>query len=175
MNMRAALVAGVLASSACVLPQETRILDPVPPMQNRPPRIIEEQALVNGSGDRVIYIGNGSGCSLDFSLRVADPDINDVLLVNWYAYQRPQSGLPIWLQEFIQPDGNTIRNQSATWNVTSLASAPFGQEGTYVVEALVADGSLDANRRPEPRPDGTTTYVVSYAWTVVLQTGPCSP
>lgn len=175
--VRAGLAVWVLASSACLLPQETQILNPVPPVQNRPPRIIEEQALLNGSGDRIVYTGNGTGCSLDFSLKLSDPDLNDVLLVNWYAYQMSQSGLPIWLQEFIQPDvpGNEIRNTSANWNVSSLTTPPFSQEGTYVVEVLVSDGSLDANRRPQPRPDGTTTYVDSYAWTVVLQTGTCSP
>ena len=53
---------------------------------------------------------------------------------------------------------------------------PTADVVTYAVEALVSDGNLDANRRPQPRPDGSTTYVVSYAWVVVVQTGlPCLP
>ncbi len=176
--MRAGLTAWLLTSSACLVPQESRILQPVPAPQNRPPRIIEEQALVNGSGNRVVYTGNGANCSLEFSLRVSDPDLNDVLVVNWYAYMRSQAGLPIYLQEAIQPnpppDLSEIRNQSAIWTISSIASSPLSQDGTYAVEALVSDGNLDANRRPQPRPDGATTYVVSYAWVVVVQTGlPC--
>jgi hypothetical protein len=149
-------------------------LQPVPAAQNRPPRVIEEQALVNGSGGRIVYTGNGANCSLEFSLKVSDPDLNDVLLVNWYAYMRSQAGLPIYLQEAIQPDGSEIRNQSAIWSISSIASSPLSQDGTYAVEALVSDGNLDANRRPQPRQDGSTTYVVSYAWVVVVQSGlPC--
>jgi hypothetical protein len=166
-------LAWLLVASSCVLPQDTTVLQPVPPTQNRPPRIIEDQALVNGSSDRVVYTGNDVSCTLEFSLKVSDPDLNDVLLVNWYAYMRSQPGLPIYLQEAIQPDGNEIRNQSAIWSISSVASGPLSQLGTYAVEALVSDGTLDANRRPQPRPDGMTTYVVSYAWTVVVQIGPC--
>jgi hypothetical protein len=174
--MRVGVTAWLLTSSACVVPQESRVLQPVPAAQNRPPRIIEEQALVNGSGGRIIYTGSGANCTLEFSLKVSDPDVNDVLLVNWYAYMRSQSGLPIYLQEAIQPDipPTEIRSQSAIWSIGSIASSPLSQDGTYAVEALVSDGNLDANRRPQPRPDGSTTYVVSYAWVVVVQTGlPC--
>src|SRR5262249_30350412 len=88
--VRAGLAAWVLVSTACVLPQETTIVQPPPALQNRPPRIIEEQALLNGSGDRIVYTGSGLNCSLDFSLKVSDPDLADVLLVNWYAYQHSQ-------------------------------------------------------------------------------------
>src|SRR5258708_36576876 len=79
--MRAGLTAWLLTSSACLVPQESRVLQPVPAAQNRPPRIIEEQALVNGSGGRVVYTGSGALCSLEISLKGFGPDLDELLLV----------------------------------------------------------------------------------------------
>ncbi len=173
--MRAGLTAWMLTSSACLVPQESRILQPVPAAQNRPPRIIEEQALPA----RVVHTGNGPGCTLNFSLKVSDPDLDDTLFIGWWAYmsfdpnQFPQN------VQSIPPDGSEIRNTSAVWNIDLSAQGnPLALDGTYAVEALVADGFL-IGRVPQPRTvDGTsvTTYAVSYAWVVVVQTGlPCLP
>jgi hypothetical protein len=82
-------------------------------------------------------------------------------------------------EQIIQPDtpGSEIRSTSAVWNIDlSGPGNPFPSDGAYAVEALVADGPL-IGRDPQPRTvDGTlvTTYAVSYAWVVVVQTGlPC--
>jgi hypothetical protein len=172
--MRAGVTAWLLTSSACVVPQESRVLQPVPAAQNRPPRIIEQQALPA----RVVHTGNGAGCRLNFSLTVSDPDLDDSLFIRWWAYmsfdpnQLPQN------EQIIQPDGNEIRNTSAVWNIDfSGPGNPFLLDGAYAVEGLVADGPL-IGREPQPRiVDGTTvsTYAVSYVWVVVVQTGPCPP
>jgi hypothetical protein len=173
--MRAGVTAWLLTSSACLVPQESRVLQPVPALQNRPPRIIEEQA----SPARVVHTGNGPGCRLNFSLKVSDPDLGDTLFTRWWAYmsfdpnQFPQN------EQIIPPDGSEIRNTSAVWNIDlSGPGNPFPLDGTYAVEALVADGPL-IGRNPQPRTvDSTlvTTYAVSYAWVVVVQTGlPCLP
>ncbi len=172
--MRAGLTAWLLTSSACLVPQESRVLQPVPAAQNRPPTIVEQQALPA----RVVHTGNGAGCRLNFSLKVSDPDLGDTLFVRWWAYmtfdptQLPQN------EQIIQPDtpGSEIRNTSAVWNIDlSGPGNPFPLDGAYAVEALVADGPL-IGRDPQPRTvDGTlvTTYAVSYVWVVVVQTGPC--
>src|SRR5216683_8388047 len=55
--MRAGLTAWLLTSSACLVPQESRVLQPVPAAQNRPPTIVEQQALPA----RVVHTGNGAG------------------------------------------------------------------------------------------------------------------
>ena len=172
--MRAGLTAWLLTSSACLVPQESRILQPVPAAQNRPPRIIEELAQPPG---RVVHTFNGPTCRLTFTLKAADPDLDDTLYVRWYAYMNFQENLPpLPADQVISPDGSEIRNTSAVLNVDFSASDnPLRQEGTYAVEGLVADGPL-INRTPQPRiVDGTTvtTYAVSYVWVVVVQTGPC--
>jgi len=178
LGMRTALAAGMLASSGCLLPQESHILQPVPPTQNRPPRIIEDQVFPS----RVVHTPNGPDCSLHFSLYASDPDLEDTLYVRWYAYMNFQDNLPpLPADQVIQPDSppSEIRNTSAVLNIDfSAADNPLRQEGTYAVEALVADGPL-VNRTPQPRvlPDGTvlTTYAVSYAWAVEVRSGPCTP
>ena len=177
LRMRAALAVGVLASSSCLLPQETQILQPIPPT-NRPPRIVEDQV----SPSRVVHTPNGPDCKLHFSLYAADPDLQDTLYVRWYAYMNFQPDLaPLPNDQVIPADNpatSEIRNTSAVLDIDFAAENPLRQEGTYAVEALVADGPL-VNRLPQPliAPDGTpiTTYVVSYAWAVEVRSGTCTP
>src|SRR5260370_16770140 len=164
----------LFTSSDCLVPQESRVLQTMPAAQNRPPTIVEQQALPA----RVVHTGNGAGCRLNFSLKVSDPDLGDTLFVRWWAYmtfdptQLPQN------EQIIQPDtpGSEIRNTSAVWNIDlSGPGNPFPLDGAYAVEAFVADVPLIA---PHPQPPTLhrtllTTYAVSYVWVVVVQTGPC--
>src|SRR5262249_2894944 len=142
----------VCATSGCLLPQEDRILDPVPAKKNRSPRILEEQT----APTRFITINNGANCRLDFSFKAEDPDVEDVLYTDWYIdYFNNPSQVS---QDVIQPDGiNTVRPTSAVFSVDFATDTPLRPEGYHLVEGLLTDGFL-VNRVPQPRPSGDPTY-----------------
>ena len=160
---------GAWALNACVLSQEDRVLN-IPPLRNRPPRIMEELPLF--PVDRVI---RPVGCPpLDFSFFAEDPDVNDTLTVRWYVDYPAAGSIDPDLR--LTPNGNTIRDQARqTINLSSPLNIPASylqQPGTHVVEALLFDFALGAQRRPlpiDPATDGgipNPSYVVSYAWVV---------
>jgi hypothetical protein len=167
-------VSFLLALSGCLIPQESRILEPVPAVRNRPPRILEELV----TPDRVIRTNNGPNCPrLDFAYKVEDPDVEDNLTTRWYIYTNFQANLPAYREGQIPPDGRTVRDRSVTLSIDfAAAENPLRLEGVYVVEGLVSDGTL-INRTPLPRPlpggDTDPTYAVSYAWVVIVTNGPC--
>lgn len=164
-----------LVLSGCLIPQESRILEPVPAVRNRPPRILEELV----TPPRVIRTPNGPNCRLDFEYKVEDPDVEDVLTTRWYIYTNFDPNLPAYREGQIPPDGKTVRDRSATLSIDfAAAENPLRLEGVYAMEALVSDGTL-INRQPQPRhlPGGDTdpTYAVSYAWVVIVSAGSCPP
>jgi len=165
----------LLVLSGCLIPQESRILEPVPAARNRPPRILEEVV----TPPRVIRTGNGPNCRLDFEYKVEDPDVEDNLTTRWYIYTNFDPNLPAYREGQIPPDGKTVRDRSATLSIDfAAAENPLRLEGVYAVEGLVSDGTL-INRQPQPRhlPGGDTdpTYAVSYAWVVIVTAGSCPP
>jgi len=166
---------GACALDGCVLPQEDRVLN-IPLLRNRPPRIMEELAVL--PSPRKITILPGEACpKLEFSFFAEDPDINDTLTVRWYV-DYPAAG-PYDPDLRLTPNGNTIRDQAKlTIDLCSTLPVPASYlqlTGTHVVEALLFDFALGDLRRPVPIDPGTDggipnpSYVVSYAWVVELR------
>ncbi len=166
------LVAGACALSACLLPQEDRVLN-FPPLRNRPPRIMEELELT--PKNRVIHVDD-CFVRLEFSFRAEDPDIDDVLFVRWYVDYPVDEGF-VDPEQAISPSGTAIRNESAKLSIDlggplSFPAFRLKQEGTHVVEAILFDGRLGAGRQPQPKSPATDggvenpSYMVSYAWVV---------
>lgn len=169
------LVAAVVLP-ACLIPQTDYVLEPLAPEKNQPPRILEE--LVQPPG-RFVTVKNGSSCpNLVFSAPVSDPDVADTLVYNFYVDADVNPSFV--KQGIIGADGQVIRSEPATYEVSFATANPLQQPGDHVVEVLVADGQL-AGRTPLPRPvqlpDGgtvqDTTYAVTYAWTVTVTAGSC--
>ncbi len=170
------LLAAALVLPACIIPQTDNILEPIPPKQNQPPRILEN--LVQPPG-RFVTVRNGPGCpNLAFVAPVSDPDVTDVLVYNFYVDADLN---PAFVkQAVIGTDGQVVRSEPATYEVSFATANPLQQPGDHVVEVLVADGQL-VGRTPLPKlvqlPDGgtvqATTYAVTYAWTVTVTAGDC--
>ncbi len=121
----------LLVSSGCLIPQESRILEPVPAVRNRPPRILEELV----TPPRVIRTPNGPNCRLDFEYKVEDPDVEDTLTTRWYIYTNFDPNLPAYREGQIPPDGKTVRDRSATLSIDfAAAENPLRLEGVYAVE-----------------------------------------
>jgi hypothetical protein len=163
---------GAWALNACVLSQEDRVLN-IPPLRNRPPRIMEELAVSPDPRKKVL--APSDGCPpLEFSFYAEDPDIKDTLTVRWYVDYPAAGSIDPDLR--LAPNDNTIRDQAKlTIDLSSPLNIPASylqQPGTHIVEALLFDFALGAQRRPlpfDPATDGgipNPSYVVSYAWVV---------
>jgi hypothetical protein len=131
---------------------------------------------------RKIVIAPGGGCPrLDFSFFAEDPDVTDTLTVRWYVDYPVAGSIDPDLR--LPPNGKTIRDQATlTIDLGRQLNIPAGylqQSGTHVVEALLFDYALGAQRRPLPIDPGTDggipnpSYVVSYAWVVECQACVC--
>jgi hypothetical protein len=171
------LLGGAVLLPACLLPQEDHVIQPLPPAMNQPPRILE--SLLQPS-NRFVTVRNGSDCpNLIFSAPVADPDVQDPLIYNFYV---DADRFPAFVkQATISADNKTVdRPDPATYEVSFAIPGPLQEPGEHVVEVLVSDGAL-VNRNPQPRTvillDGGTaldpTYAVTYAWAVTAVAGPC--
>jgi hypothetical protein len=162
--------------AGCLIPQEDHILEPFPPRMNQPPRILED--LLQPS-NRFVTVQNGANCpDLTFVASVADPDVDDRLIYNFYVDPNLN---PAFVKQAIVPNGGqTTRPEPATYEVSFAVAGPLQQPGQHVVELLLADGPL-VNRDPQPRVvtllDGGTaldpSYAVTYAWVVTVNPGPC--
>lgn len=171
------LLAAALALPACIIPQTDNILvEPIPQALNQAPRILEDSLQPPG---RFVTVRNGSGCpNLAFVATAADPDVKDTLYYNFYVDADLNPGFV--KQGVIGPDGQVVRSEPASYEVSFATANPLQQAGDHVVEVLVADGPL-IGRTPVPRdvplPDGGVgkdpSYAVSYAWTVTVVAGAC--
>jgi hypothetical protein len=171
------LLAGAVLLPACLLPQEDHIIQDLPPPLNQPPRILES---LLQPPSRFVTVKNGSDCpNLLFTATVADPDVQDPLIYNFYV---DADRFPAFVkQATISNEPKTeVRADPATYEVSFAIPGPLQEPGDHVVEVLVSDGAL-VGRDPQPRPvtllDGGTalnpTYAVTYAWTVTTVAGPC--
>ncbi|HSP18974.1 MAG TPA: hypothetical protein VLQ79_05655 [Myxococcaceae bacterium] len=172
------VLAAALALAACIIPQTDNILvEPIPEALNRPPRILEDTLQPPG---RFVTVKNGSGCpNLGFVATVADPDLADTLYYDFFVDGDLSPGFV--KQGVIGTDGQVVRSEPATYEVSFAIPNPLQQPGDHVVEVLVADAPL-VGRTPQPPrpvrlPDGGTyqdaSYAVSYAWTVTVVAGAC--
>jgi hypothetical protein len=170
------LLAAAVVLPSCLLPQEDHIIQPLPPLMNQPPRILEN--LLQPSS-RFVTVRNATDCpNLTFLAPVSDPDITDTLIYNFYV--DPDLFPAFVKQATITNNGQADRSDPATYEVSFATPGPLQQPGDHVVEVLVSDGAL-VNRDPQPRKvillDGGTaldpTYAVTYAWTVTVVQGSC--
>ena len=174
---------GACALSACFLSQEDQILNN-PPQRNRPPRIMEEQPIMQDSLALGRKITIDTDCpTLEFRFKAEDPDVDQPLRVLWYIDYPLFTGNA--LEQVLNSNGQTVRSDEGSFSV-DLTNPSLGfparslqQIGTHVVEALLFDGVLDAQRKPlplDPALDGgipNPSYVVSYGWVVeTLRTCP---
>ena len=169
-------LAAAVILPACLLAQEDHIIQPLPPLMNQPPRILEN--LLQPSS-RFVTVRNGTDCpNLTFLAPVSDPDITDTLIYNFYV--DPDLFPAFVKQATITNNGQAERSDPATYEVSFATPGPLQQPGDHLVEVLVSDGAL-VNRDPQPRKvillDGGTaldpTYAVTYAWTVTVVQGSC--
>ncbi len=151
----------------------------IPPQRNRPPRIMEEQPIFPKDSlalGRVITVDTDCP-TLQFGFKAEDPDVDQTLRVAWYIDYPSYTG-PASLEQALSPNGQAIRSDEGSFSVNlgnptlALPAHLLQVSGTHVVEALLFDGVLDAQRRPlplDPALDGgipNLSYVVSYAWVV---------
>jgi hypothetical protein len=65
-----ALLGAAVVLPACLLPQEDHIIQPLPPLKNQPPRILES---LLQPASRFVTVSNGTGCpNLAFLASVSD-------------------------------------------------------------------------------------------------------
>lgn len=169
----AVTIAVALPMSACLIPQDDRLLEYPPSARNRPVRILENLVVPA----RLVDLPNGPNCSQTFSVRVEDPDVNDPIIVRWFLDNAEYGP-----DKILTNNGKPVRDEAATLTLTpSSAGSPVANPGTYLLEVLVADWTLN-NRDPLPHPTlpdaGTNpSYVVSWAWfiTVTSSSLSCTP
>jgi hypothetical protein len=161
--------------NACILPQDDHLLPDVPGAKNRPPRILESTV----TPSRLQSIGNGQDCSLTFSLRVEDQDINDAITVRWYVdYSAGNPTQPVD-EDVLEAGSKPQRNTSAEYTaLVGNVGNPLHAAGLHTVEAVVADGPLVGHDRVLPHPSdadaGTNlSYIVTYAWVVDVAPEDC--
>jgi len=172
----AALLGAAVLLPSCLLPQEDHVIQPLPPAANQPPRIREDKLQPSS---RFVTTHNAADCpNLSFVAPVADPDVGDTLIYNFYL--DPDLYPAFVKQATLANNGQENRDDPATYEVSFASPGPLQQPGDHVVEILLSDGAL-VNRSPVPRIvpllDGGTaldpTYAVTYAWTVTVLAGPC--
>ncbi|SEK71194.1 hypothetical protein SAMN05444354_102145 [Stigmatella aurantiaca] len=176
-----AWVGAVCAASGCILPQDDIFLEELPERRNRPPRLVESQTEPQA---RVIQDFGAAGfCDLVFSVIVEDPDVDDRISVKWYLDYNPQNPIGPYRETDLSRNGQAQRGERGTLNINlRAANSPLREPGAHVVEALVTDSRLLANRQPESitheGSDGGVIvnpgYVVTYSWFVTTVQGDCT-
>ncbi|MGZ6131132.1 MAG: hypothetical protein ACXWLF_03855, partial [Myxococcaceae bacterium] len=130
------LLASALVLPACIIPQTDNILEPIPQALNQAPRILEDTLQPPG---RFVTVKNGAGCpNLAFVVTVADADLTDTLYYNFYVDADVNPSFV--KQGVIGTDGQVVRSEPATYEVSFATANPLQQAGDHVVEVLVADG-----------------------------------
>lgn len=178
----------VLGGSGCLFPQDDQVLPTLPPVKNRPPRIVDaapkDQPLEFVSGTKP---GSG-GVPCDahsFTVTVDDPDLNgtvysDTIYSIWFI-DKTNDSLP-FRPNPIAPTtqgSRTVSQPGASAFRTSLSSL---STGTHLLTVFIADkdfaetidGNVIAQSKTVTLPDGSEVqdpgYVDSYTW--VLRVGP---
>jgi hypothetical protein len=174
--MRIGLVAlGAAFGMGCLLPQEDTLLEDLI-LRNRPPRIVEDQTTLNRFPNRVLTVGNGPGCRLEFEAVVEDPDIDDSVIARWYVdFDTSPEDRQVPVHEEELPTGQVKR--IAAWDVLEVEDNPRFPVGTHVVTLMAFDGDLGTFDGPgkQPPPDpvpgvdgGNPNYSTTFDWFVTV-------
>jgi hypothetical protein len=168
------------AVSGCLVPQDDTLLEGIPDRRNRPPRIVESQVQ---PPEPIIHDFGASGlCELDFSVVVEDPDVDDLITVQWYLDYDSQNPTGYFREFKLANNGEPQRGDRATLRINlRAANSPLSAPGIHLVEAVVTDTRL-VGRDPEPVSsvvlgDGGVIlnpgYVVTHTWFVTTVRGDC--
>src|SRR5678816_4922006 len=83
--MASSLLTGMGVMLGCLVPQDYRFSDDPPPFKNNPVKIelpvdpdVTTLTLNNG-------VGGGTACVQDFTIFATDPDLNDLITVQWFV------------------------------------------------------------------------------------------
>lgn len=176
------VMAGLLLSSGCLIPQDDQVLDDLPPRRNTPLRIVNRDP----EGPQTTYYTQTS-CAppQGFSLAVSDDDTVDFIYSLWFIDQDPNT-VPFTTTP--KPPGSSatreIKAPSASTFTNALANLTLG---THLLTVYVADTAFNevdnqlvtaGPRQVELKTaDGGTVvvpdpgYVDSFTW--VLQVERC--
>jgi hypothetical protein len=164
----------------CLVPQDDTLLEGIPERRNRPPRIVESQ--VQPPEPIIQDFGAAGLCELDFSVVVEDPDVDDLITVQWFLDYDSQNPTGYYREFRLANNGEPQRGDRATLRINlQAANSPLSAPGVHLVEAVVADTRL-VGRDPEPKSrvvldDGGVIlnpgYVVTQTWFVTTVRGDC--
>lgn len=163
--------------TGCLVPQDDHLLQDLP-QTNHPPRIVEDAV-----SPQARIITTDTACpELQFLAPVEDPDLGDLLFVNWYLSDLTTNTAPLLPSRsdtISNSTGQLVRKDTAALTLGFGPGSPLQQPGVHVIELMVSDGAV-VNRVPQPRDlpldggTGTLTYANTYVWVVnVTDTGVC--
>jgi hypothetical protein len=168
------------AAGGCLVPQDDTLLEGIPERRNRPPRIVESQ--VQPTEPIIQDFGAAGLCELDFSVVVEDPDVDDLITVQWFLDYDSQNPTGYYREFRLANNGEPQRGDRATLRINlRAANSPLSTPGPHLVEAVVTDTRL-VGRDPEPKSrvvlDGggiilNPGYVVTHTWFVTTVRGDC--
>ncbi|MBK7863272.1 MAG: hypothetical protein IPJ65_32640 [Archangiaceae bacterium] len=166
-----------------MLPQNDDPLPVVPPVKNRPPRIVPTTT----HPARLFEFSLDPSCKAPtVEAVVEDSDVEDSIRVRWSVYKDDGTRGSMQIdQSIVEPAGvvrRSITASSLLFQVTDLAQTGTARQ----LELLVADGELKiegdkvtAQPRIVPFADSGTTldqsYIDSYTWIVNTTRNPCFP
>jgi hypothetical protein len=161
----------------CLVPQDYRFSDDPPPFKNNPVKIdlpvepnVTSLTLNNG-------VGGGTPCVQDFTITATDPDLNDLITVQWFVDYDPTLN-PRYYREFPLPNlGSPTRGPNTLHMDLNAPGNPLAPQATHVLEVLVGDGQI-INRVPQLKSDDpdagpNPSYVDRYVWVVKTEPGDC--
>lgn len=164
--MTAALTATV-TFGGCLVPQDDTLLE-TPTFLNRAPRLIN----VNPSFP-YIEINDESDCLLQFSVNVADPDIDQIIRLRYYVDYDPVTAQGFAREFVLSNTGQEERPETVVFETNVGApNNPLAEPNKiHIIEAIAYDGTLSPTRAPEPLsviPDGgvNPSYVDVHQWVV---------
>ncbi|MFT3708294.1 MAG: hypothetical protein QM817_11630 [Archangium sp.] len=176
------VMAGLLLSSGCLIPQDDQVLDELPPRRNTPLRIVNREP---EGPQTTFYTQMSCAPPQAFTVAVSDDDTVDPIYSLWFIDQDPNT-VPFTTTPK-PPSSSTVREikaPSASTFTNALANLSLG---THLLTVYVADTAFNevdnqlvtAGPRQVsiPASDGGTVvvpdpgYVDSFTW--VLQVERC--
>ncbi len=176
---RLLLCAFSVSAASCLIPQDDEVIAELPPLKNRPPRIVATLPATFTVPD----FETGTRCTREpFSITVEDIDTGDTLNTYWFIDKtdstQPFSSSPAFgtgspTRSISQPSGGAF--------LALLANLPAGTHTltVFVVDRLIdeiTDGNIRPLRTPVSLPDGEMGWDEGYKdeFTWVIHAVSCS-
>lgn len=147
-----------ICQMACLLPQDDDILTTVPPPGNRPLRVILGQTQPE-QRDSTVQLASNCSAPTTFSVKVDDPDTNDVIRAQWFIdpNERYIGGTP-GNQGVPTSGGSTVRSLGAPRQFTNLLGA-LTDGRKHRVEVVVTDGEFLEDQLIDPMTNESKPYL----------------